>query len=142
MKVNSSDVTAVSVHGEAVPKEMAKLRRLSPRVTGGLLRARDAAYVDGELSAKQKLLTALAISVAIRCEPCIEMYVRRSVEANASLGEIVEALDVAMTMQGCPGEAWAQKALEFYDRLTGQSSPEPIPEVDSCCPPRKLQPDA
>jgi AhpD family alkylhydroperoxidase len=136
MKIHSSDVTAAAIHAEAIPNEVVELRKLSPKVTGSLLRARDATYADGELLAKHKVLTALAISVTIRCEPCIEMYVKKSIEAGATLGEIVETLDVAMTMQGCPGEAWAQKALKVYDRLAGQSHQESADgaEVDSCCP--------
>ncbi len=136
MKIHSSDVTAAAIHAEALPKEVVELRKLSPKVTGSLLRARDATYVDRELSAKHKVLMALAISVTIRCEPCIEMYVRKSIEAGATLGEIVETLDVAMTMQGCPGEAWAQKALKVYNRLAGHHTQglSNEKETDACCP--------
>ena len=45
----------------------AELRKLSPKVTGGLLRMRQEAYGDGTVAAKHKLLTAMAISIAIRC---------------------------------------------------------------------------
>lgn len=38
----------------------------SPKVTGGVMRMRDEAYADGKVEGKYKLLTALAISVAIR----------------------------------------------------------------------------
>lgn len=44
----------------------AELRRLSPKVTGGLLRMRQEAYRDATVPAKYKLLTAMAISIAIR----------------------------------------------------------------------------
>ena len=44
----------------------AELRKLSPKVTGGLLRMRQEAYRDGTVAAKYKLLTAMAISIAIR----------------------------------------------------------------------------
>lgn len=56
----------------------AELRRLSPKVTGGLLRMRQETYRDAAVAAKYKLLTAMVVSIAIRCEPCIRAYVRLS----------------------------------------------------------------
>lgn len=91
-----------------------ELRRLSPKVTGGLLRMRQEAYREGLVPAKYKLLAAMAISIAIRCEPCIRAYVRMAVETGISQGELIEFLEVAMTMQGCPGEEWALKAFAAY----------------------------
>ena len=108
----------------------AELRRLSPKVTGGIMRARQAAYEDGTLPSRVKLLTALAISVAIRCEPCIRGYVKMALDQGATQAEFVEILNVAMTMQGCPGEEWALKAYGCYKELiSGQTQ-----EInDSCC---------
>ncbi|MCP9469944.1 MAG: carboxymuconolactone decarboxylase family protein [Nitrospira sp.] len=104
----------------------AELRRLSPTVTGGLVRMRQAAYRDGTVPAKYKLLAAMAISIAIRCEPCIQAYVRMACEQGISQEELIEFLEVAMTMQGCPGEEWALKAFGFYkewrsSRIDGQT---------------------
>jgi alkylhydroperoxidase/carboxymuconolactone decarboxylase family protein YurZ len=53
------------------PTMYTELRRLSPTVTGGLLRMRQETYRDRDVDSKYKVLTAMAISVAIRCEPCI-----------------------------------------------------------------------
>lgn len=111
-----------------------KLRKSSPKVTGGLLRVREAAYADGVFPAKVKALSALAISVAIRCEPCIEMYVERAVEEGASYEEVVEFLNIAMAMQGCPGEAWALKALALFDQLIkGRPADANETAQESCC---------
>jgi hypothetical protein len=43
--------------------EFEELRRLSPKVTGGLLRMRQGAYRDAAVAGKYKLLTAMAISM-------------------------------------------------------------------------------
>ena len=40
----------------------AELRKVSPKVTGGLVRMRQKAYRDATVPAKYKLLTAMAIS--------------------------------------------------------------------------------
>lgn len=113
--------------GEAL---FAELRRLSPKVTGGLVRMRQEAYRDGAVPAKYKLLAAMAISIAIRCEPCIRAYVRMACELGISQEELIEFLEVAMVMQGCPGKEWALKAFGCYKewrsgRIDGQTV--------SCC---------
>jgi len=97
-----------------------ELRRLSPKVTGGIMRMREEAYREKAVPAKYKLLTAMSISIAIRCEPCIEAYVKMACDKGVSQEEFIEFLDVAMTMQGCPGEVWALKAYEYYKKhITG-----------------------
>ena len=66
---------------------------------------------------------------------------------GATKAELVEFLNVAMTMQGCPGEEWALKALSAYNAL-GEGSAAPArsaePEglvagtvaqsAEGCCP--------
>src|SRR5262249_31542864 len=108
----------------------AELRRLSPKVTGGILRARQAAYEEGTVPSRIKLLTALAISVAIRCEPCIRSYVKLALDHGATQAEFIDILNVAMTMQGCPGEEWALKAYGVYKELLSGQTQE---LTDGCC---------
>lgn len=115
---------------EATNGLFTELRKLSPVVTGGLLRMRQQAYRDGTVAAKYKLLTAMTISIAIRCEPCIHAYVRMAYEQGITREELVEFLEVAMTMQGCPGEEWALKAYAAYkDCLDGKTGSE----SSACC---------
>jgi len=107
-----------------------EMRRLSPKVTGGIMRMREEAYREKAVPAKYKLLSAMSISIALRCEPCIEAYVKMACDKGASQEELIEFLDVAMTMQGCPGEEWALKAYEAYKGyVTGQQA---IAETGCC----------
>lgn len=107
----------------------AELRRLSPKVTGGLLRMRQETYRDAAVAAKYKLLAAVVVSITIRCEPCIRAYVQMAVEKGIAREELIEFLEVAMTMQGCPGEEWALKALAaFKECVSGQQSTDTV-----CC---------
>lgn len=108
----------------------AELRRLSPQVTGGLLRMRQETYRDAAVAAKFKLLAAMVVSITIRCEPCIRAYVRMAHDKGVSQEELIEFLEVAMTMQGCPGEEWALKAYRAYKEcLMGG----PIDKTTLCC---------
>ena len=111
---------------ETVTQELA---RLSPEITTSIAKMRQDAYNTGQVPSKYKLLTAAAMSVAIRCEPCIRAYVEWAAKKGATKEELVEFLNVAMTMQGCPGEEWALKALAAYDELIeGRTS-----ENNGCC---------
>ncbi len=125
--MSESTIPGLSHDGQRLFEE---LRRLSPKVTGGLVRMRTESYADGAVSREMKLLTALAISVALRCEPCIRAYVGQAVEAGATDAELIEFLNVAITMQGCPGEEWALKAWAAYRDFVDGSKRRPAP---SCC---------
>lgn len=107
-----------------------EFRRLSPKVTGGLLRMRQEAYREGSVPGKYKLLAAMAISIAIRCEPCVRAYARMAHDKGVSPEEVMEFLDVAMTMQGCPGEKWALKAFAAYKDCVVKGDPI---EDSACC---------
>ena len=107
----------------------AELRKLSPKVTGGLLRMRQETYRDAAVGAKYKMLAAMVVSIAIRCEPCIRAYVRMAYDKGVSQQELIEFLEVAITMQGCPGEEWALKALAaFKECVSGHESADTM-----CC---------
>jgi len=65
--------------------------------------------------------------VAIRCGSCIETCAERALE------EVVEFLNVARAMQGCPGEAWALRVLEiFTDLVERRVTPQKAAETNEC----------
>jgi len=131
-EVNGMEAYETSV--SEVDPLVVRLRKTSPKVTGGLLRVREAAYAAGIFPAKVKVLTALTLSVAIRCEPCIEMYAKRAAEEGVVFEELVEFLNIAMAMQGCPGEAWALKAVKAFTSLEERrTAPSSVGEDESCC---------
>jgi AhpD family alkylhydroperoxidase len=106
-----------------------ELRRASPKVTGALVRMREATYTDGAVPAKYKVLTALTISIVTKCEPCIRAYTRMARDHyGVSFEEFIEFLNVAMTMGGCPGEEWALKALSYWNSSIGNGT--------VCCEPK------
>jgi alkylhydroperoxidase/carboxymuconolactone decarboxylase family protein YurZ len=49
-------------------------------------------------------------------------------EQGVTEAELIEFLEVAMTMQGCPGEEWALKALAAYRGEEAAAAGDPI-----CC---------
>ncbi len=76
-----------------------------------------AAGTDGALSHKQKELTALAISVAIRCEGCIVFHTRACVKLGVTRPELLDMLGVAVEMGGGPSAIYGAQALACYDQM-------------------------
>lgn len=106
-----------------------EFRKLSPKVTGGLIRMRKETFKDATVPAKYKILAALSIVVATKCEPCITGYTKMAYQAGATREELVEFLNVALTEAGCPAEQWSLKAFEVYrDLEQGKHI-----EGDICC---------
>jgi AhpD family alkylhydroperoxidase len=93
------------------------LRKLSPKVTGGLVRMREETFKEGSVPSKYKVLAALSIVVATKCEPCIRGYTKLAYQAGTDEQELIEFLNVAMTESGCPGEQWAMKSLQVFRDL-------------------------
>lgn len=106
-----------------------KLRRLSPKVTGSLVRMRAETFKDAAVPAKYKILGALGIVVVTKCEPCIKGYTKMALEAGTTQDELIEFLNVAITESGCPGEQWAMLALDTYGQLDSGGQVD----VDLCC---------
>lgn len=101
-----------------MPESLYKeLRKLSPKVTGALVRMREDTFRDAAAPAKYKVLAALAVVVATRCEPCIRAYTKMAYQSGASREEFLEFLNVAMTEGGCPAEQWALMAFSVWKDL-------------------------
>ena len=68
---------------------------LSEEVDSAFKRLAFGILKDGALSVKDKALIALACSVAVRCEHCVERHEETARNAGASRQEMLEAAAVA-----------------------------------------------
>lgn len=109
------------------------LKELSPGIHEALQAAREVAYGDGMVPAKQKLLVALEIAASVKCEPCVRMYAEKAVHAGATLTEAVEILNVTMAMCGCVGEALAHKALVAFENISCKRAAAGVQPGGGCC---------
>jgi AhpD family alkylhydroperoxidase len=109
------------------------LATLSPEIHDALARIREVAYADGIFPSRVKVLTALAISTVIKCEPCVRMYVEKAIELGVTREEMIEMLNVAMAMGGCPGEAWVHKALLLYESQARNRPVAVTSDGGACC---------
>lgn len=59
-----------------------------------------AVFAEGELSAREKSLIALAVSHAIQCPYCIDAYTSDTLEKGYTEGQMMEAVHVAAAIRG------------------------------------------
>ncbi len=82
---------------------------------GSFLKLEEKTFSDGAISKKHKELMALSISIATKCEPCMEWHVQQAYLAGANDEEIYETIEVAIEMGGGPAAAYARFALNALD---------------------------
>jgi len=56
-------------------------------------------FQEGELSAREKALIALAVSHAVHCPYCIDAYTKTCIKKGVEEGEMMEAVHVAAAIK-------------------------------------------
>jgi AhpD family alkylhydroperoxidase len=79
-----------------------------------------AASAPGTLDAKTKELLALAIGVAVHCDPCIGFHAKAARQAGASREEVAEAIGMCVYMGGGPALMYGAKAMAAFDAFAEQ----------------------
>jgi AhpD family alkylhydroperoxidase len=72
---------------------------------------------EGALSLREKELIALAIGLADRCSPCINLHVQGCLKAGASREQVLEAAGVAVMMQGGPAFTHVPEVITALEHL-------------------------
>jgi AhpD family alkylhydroperoxidase len=102
---------------EQWPGRISHAKAAIPEVARGFGGLFQAAMKDGAISAREKELVALGISMAVRCEPCIYTHAEKALKAGATRQQVVEAAGVAVMMQGGPTYTYLPKLVEALDAL-------------------------
>jgi AhpD family alkylhydroperoxidase len=103
------------VMAEDINAAFEDLQNSFPSIMEAFRQLHEKASGAGVLSEKTKRLMMIAISVAIRCEPCIRSHVAGAIELGASSDEILEAAGVSILMGGGPSAAYC--ALYLMEEL-------------------------
>ncbi len=67
-----------------------------PETTDAFVQMRATIFKESALDIKTKELIAVAASVLMRCERCIEIHSQRAISGGATKDELAEAISVAM----------------------------------------------
>ncbi len=107
--------------GVGLTPAIKELHKGAPGVMKAFREMGSAAHEGGALDSKTKELLAVAISVAVRCDPCITYHVEGARKHGATREEICETLGLAIYMGAGPSAMYAAQALEAYDQYTDQA---------------------
>ncbi|GAA4004836.1 carboxymuconolactone decarboxylase family protein [Comamonas faecalis] len=102
---------------QATSAETAKLRAEMPDTLKGFTAMAQAAGKPGVLDAKTKELIAMALSVSVRCDPCLGYHAKALVKLGCTREELVEMLAMAVYMGGGPSLMYAARASAAYDEF-------------------------
>ena len=91
---------------------MSILKKYKTETFSALSRLASESMKEGALSVKIKELLAVALSIAVHCEPCIKIHLRRALEAGTTEEEIAETLGVTVLMCGGPADVWPVRIIE------------------------------
>jgi AhpD family alkylhydroperoxidase len=108
---------------QSVSHELSGLRTSTPDVMKAFGDLGRAATADGALDKKTKELIALALSVAVRCDPCIAFHTQALAKLGATRQEVDETLGVATYMGGGPSLMYAASAVKSFDEFCGVATP-------------------
>jgi AhpD family alkylhydroperoxidase len=110
-----------------VSQHLAGLRNSTPGVMKAFGELGRAATAPGALDAKTKELVALALSVAVRCDPCIGFHTQALAKLGATRQEVDETLGVATYMGGGPSLMYAASAVAAFDEAMAALPPASTP---------------
>lgn len=103
---------------QQVSARLATLRSSTPEVMKAFNELGRAATAPGALDPKTKELIALALSVAVRCDPCIGFHAKALAKLGATRQELDEMLGVTTYMGGGPSLMYAANAMAAFDEFS------------------------
>ncbi len=85
------------------PKDLARFAEIgeeAPELAEKFFDYYNAVFAEGELSAREKALIALAVAHAVQCPYCIDAYTSTCLEQGSNKAEMTEAIHVACAIRG------------------------------------------
>lgn len=105
-----------------ISADLAKLRTEMPDTLRGFSAMAKGATQDGALDKKTKELIAIALSVAMRCDPCIGFHAQTLVQLGGTRAELADALGMAVYMGGGPSLMYAAKTSAAFDEFSAAAA--------------------
>ena len=75
-------------------------------------------FEEGNLSAREKSLIALAVAHTVQCPYCIDAYTQDGLERGIEKGEMMEALHVAAAIRGGASLVHGVQMMKVYEKRT------------------------
>jgi len=98
-------------------RDSGKMQEALPDMMKGFSGLFQSVMKDGALDLKTKELIALAVGLAVRCNPCIYLHVQKCLAAGASRDEILDVASVVVMMQGGPAFTYVPEVIDALEAL-------------------------
>lgn len=109
---------------------MSFLNEIMPETAEAFGQMRNSIFKDGFLNLKTKELIAIASSVLMRCQFCVDTHSQRAITAGATKEEIAEAISVAIFVAAGSQIGWTNIYEEnIYNKIFEKNKEE----KDCCC---------
>lgn len=95
------------------PEILEILGELDPGFLEGYRKCASQILTDGALSAKTKILMALAVVASKQCEVCAVSQMKSALKNGATKDEIMETMNVIFVTSGAPAVAACREALKL-----------------------------
>ncbi|HUL39703.1 MAG TPA: carboxymuconolactone decarboxylase family protein [Methanomassiliicoccales archaeon] len=83
------------------------LAKQQPSVVNALYRYKHEVFKEGSLTVKEKELIAVAISMVLKCDVCLEVHAGEAKKLGATTEDLREAMTVAMYLSGPTAMIWS-----------------------------------
>ncbi|MDD1747592.1 MAG: carboxymuconolactone decarboxylase family protein [Methanomassiliicoccales archaeon] len=84
------------------------LAKQQPSVVTALYKYKHEIFKEGALTVKEKELIAVAISMLLKCDMCLEVHAEEAKKQGATVDELREAMMVAMYLAGPTAMIWSE----------------------------------
>jgi AhpD family alkylhydroperoxidase len=112
---------------------MSFLDEMLPETAEAYGQLRKSIFKDSFLDVKTKELIAIASSVLLRCQFCVDVHSQRAVAAGATKEEIAEAISVAMFIAAGSQIGWTNIYTEnIYDMIFDKKDEKEAAKEDIC----------
>lgn len=110
---------------------MSFLNEMLPETAEAFGQLRNSIFKDSFLDVKTKELIAVASSVLMRCQYCVDVHSQRALAVGATKEEIAEAISVSMFVAAGSQIGWTNIYGEnVYDKIFEKDEEE---EEPCCC---------
>jgi AhpD family alkylhydroperoxidase len=106
---------------EKFKEDAVKMKEQTPGMINGFGGLFSKVMGKGAITVLEKEFIAVAIGVAIRCEPCIKLHVKMCLDAGATKEQVLEAASVAVMMGGGSAYTHIPVVIDTLEILTGES---------------------
>jgi AhpD family alkylhydroperoxidase len=101
-----------------INENLAPFRKSQPDAMQAFGQLAKSAMAEGEVSALNKELIALAIGITQHCSGCIGFHVKALIRLNCTRKQLEEMLTVCVYMGGGPALMYTAEALNAFDTMS------------------------